>query len=258
MKFNHLYVVVDSSTFLAIKNELTKTQFANIDKGLPRFAPPDSNSNRMYIRGRQTYLEIMSSNNAYNEPEGKIGLGFSFDTRLPFNADISERTATKDCPEFKEHDAHYTFNDSKILWYKAYYTERQSNLPTWYAFYHPEFLNTVFSKGTDIYNRETFLEAGYSAEKPFTDIAAIELACNPEDYIAITNEWKCLGIQASSVSEEEERYMIDRVELVLRRIDNGNSSISRIKLAAKNERLENKHIGKVQLIGDPTGLSMIF
>ncbi|QDZ63036.1 hypothetical protein EVD20_10785 [Elizabethkingia bruuniana] len=80
LKVNHIYVVVDSTTFNALKQSNELNTLANQDKGLPNFLPLDNSATTIYMRFKSTYLEIMGPENRFKEKIGSIGIGFSWDT----------------------------------------------------------------------------------------------------------------------------------------------------------------------------------
>ena len=258
VKFNHIYFVVDSATFQEIRNEFSNRQFANLDQGMPTFTPLDSNTTTIYMRGKHTYLEIMSPKNKFNELIGRIGIGFSFDTKSPLTTDIKSKIKSIGCLELEEYSYSWKFDDTEMLWFKSYYVQRTSDVATWYAFYNPDFLSKLFSKEINQYHRQSFLEYSYDPNKSFTDITAIELECNPIDYAMITNEWHCFGIEPDFSSETKKIFIIDKVSFTLTLKNIENSRLRKITLASKDEQKENKSIGKLKLKGEPAGLSIIF
>jgi len=82
---DHLYVVVDSVTYARLtKDNQWQNNYADLDLGLPDFAPINDHSSTCYIRGHQHYIEILSPKNKYNEPIGKSGIGFSLQNNTCF------------------------------------------------------------------------------------------------------------------------------------------------------------------------------
>jgi hypothetical protein len=73
---NHLHVVLDQPTFEAVRaSKFLPTEFAAVDTGLPRFGPVTADSQSIYLRGEQTYLELFGPENPFGEPVGKEGIG---------------------------------------------------------------------------------------------------------------------------------------------------------------------------------------
>jgi hypothetical protein len=81
VKFNHLYIVLDQATFESIRqSEFVTHQLAASDQGFPKFEPVDDQCQAIYLRGQDTYLELFGPQNKFNEPVGKIGLGWSVES----------------------------------------------------------------------------------------------------------------------------------------------------------------------------------
>lgn len=58
---NHLYVVLDAETYAALRaSPFLLEEFAAVDAGLPRFLPVGPDTDVLYIRGSETYLELMA------------------------------------------------------------------------------------------------------------------------------------------------------------------------------------------------------
>jgi len=95
LKFNHIYVVIDSTSFNKIKTDKEFFALANIDSGMPNFDKIDSTSTTLYLRGKSTYIEIMGPNNKFNEKVGSIGIGFSWDTNDISHNDFSKKIHNK-------------------------------------------------------------------------------------------------------------------------------------------------------------------
>ena len=158
LKVNHIYVVVDSTTFNALKQSNELNTLANQDKGLPNFLPVDNSATTIYMRFRSTYLEIMGPENRFKEKIGSVGIGFSWDT---FNSTLD--TVQKSIQEFKDlrfqkSEANWSFGNKEILWYSFFYSDLKGSIATWYAIYNPVFLNYLFNINYSGFKREDFLK----------------------------------------------------------------------------------------------------
>ena len=76
---NHVSIVLDDVTFRGIaKSAFMTKKFANADAGLPKFVLPNDTSGLLYIRGKNTYVEIINANSLINAwKPGDINIAFS-------------------------------------------------------------------------------------------------------------------------------------------------------------------------------------
>lgn len=197
LNFDHLYVVLDSSSYERLtRDSLWRTSYAAIDKGLPHFEPIDENSTSGYLRGHRHYIEILGPDNAYGEPVGKSGIGFLLDNgEEHFHLGVEPRLKTKEHPVLNGSETvDVALRGQNETWFKAFYTKGpKTKLPTWYAFYNPVFLDSLYKKEHSQYSREAFLRKGYAKERLFNGIASIEMVCTPQDYSRIGQEMRHLG-----------------------------------------------------------------
>ncbi|WP_152537360.1 DUF5829 family protein [Aquimarina pacifica] len=195
---DHLYLVVDSITYSRLTGDNQwKDMYGSLDFGLPDFAPVNNHSaTTCYLRGHQHYIEILSPKNSYNEPVGKSGIGFSLkndDTH--FHLGVEPKLKTKKSQFFNANETvHMSFDGHQHTWFKAFYTPSPgTSVHTWYGFYNPVFLDSLYGKHHSSYSREAFLESIYKDQKLFNGIKEIQLICTLNDYARITRELHDLG-----------------------------------------------------------------
>ncbi|KAA1247903.1 DUF5829 family protein [Aquimarina sp. RZ0] len=193
---DHLYVVVDSITYakLTTDNQLKKT-YASLDLGLPNFAPINNHATTCFLRGYQHYIEILGPNNKYNEPIGKSGIGFSLkDNDKHFHlGEQPELKIENDSFLYANETVKMPFGDHQHTWFKAFYTPSPgTSLHTWYGYYNPAFLDSLYGKHYPSYSREAFLQNTYENQKLFHGIKEIYLSCTPDDYSRIAQELRYL------------------------------------------------------------------
>jgi len=217
--FDHLYVVVDSITYESLTNNKNwKNTYANLDTGLPNFAPIKSNTSTCYLRGYQHSIEILSPNNTYNEPVGKSGIGFLLkNSGEHFHLGVKPKLGKKnDFLLNATETVKMPLNGKERTWFKAFYTSSQGTaLHTWYSFYNPNFLNYLNGKNHLSYSREVFLESTYEAEKLFHSVDTIRLACTPEDFRRIAQE---LGyLKCKLVKQDETVFTVSSgdIEIII-------------------------------------------
>ena len=79
--------------------------------------------------------------------------------------------------------------DYKETWFKAFYTPSPGTaLHTWYAFYNPIFLDSLYGTHHISYSRKDFLKSSYADQKLFNGIKEIHLSCTLHDYQRIAKE----------------------------------------------------------------------
>jgi hypothetical protein len=139
---NHLYVVVDAETFAAIRDsgELARL-LGRTDGGLPDYAPPAPDADRVFFRGRETYLEIFAPENRFGEPVGKVGLALGHDDPAAFEA--LESAWREVCPAgVRRTPVAYQGIAPPVPWYDAVQCDETAggdHLAVWAMVYLPQF-----------------------------------------------------------------------------------------------------------------------
>ena len=146
LKFNHFYLVVDSITFNGLKSSKLLESMINLDAGLPDFQPIDSTTSTIYLRGKNTYIEIMGPNNRFKEEVGSIGLGYSWDSSSPNDTLFESRIKSNSDLEFKNYNVSRKFDGKEVSWFSAYYSNLEGQIATWFAFYNTDFLTSLNHK----------------------------------------------------------------------------------------------------------------
>lgn len=184
--FDHLYVVVDSTTYASITQDSKwKNKYATLDNGLPDFAPAVKESSSCYLRGHQHSIEILDSDNIYNEPVGKSGIGFSLKNKGEhFHLGVKPKLReVKDSLLYATSTVKMPVDGEEYTWFKAFYKpSKGTGLHTWYGFYNPNFLDHLKGEEHAFYSRKTFLESSYADHKLFNSIEAIQLKCTKDDF----------------------------------------------------------------------------
>ncbi len=76
---NHVTIAVDDVTFKGIvKSSFMTKKFANIDAGLPKSSLPVDTSAVLYLRGKNTYIEIRNAKYS-GDKEGQACISFSLE-----------------------------------------------------------------------------------------------------------------------------------------------------------------------------------
>ena len=207
--FNHLYVVVDSTTYANLtQNKNWQDNYASLDEGLPDFSHIHDNSSTFYLRGHEHYIEILGPNNTYNEPVGKSGIGFSLKNKGEhFHLGVQPKIRTVKDSILKAHEIiSMPLNTGKQTWFKAFYTPSSGTaLHTWYGFYNPAFLDSLYKKNHEVYSRKVFLDSAYTKHKLFNGIKEIHLSCTSIDFKRIVQELVALD---SKILKKDENTLI--------------------------------------------------
>lgn len=259
LKVNHIYVVVDSTTFNALKRSNELSTLANQDKGLPNFLPVDNSATTIYMRFKSTYLEIMGPENRFKEKIGSIGIGFSWDT---FNSTLD--TVQKSIQEskdliFQKSEANWSFGGKEILWYSFFYSDLKGDIATWYAIYNPVFLNYLFNINYSEFKREDFLKKVFDQNKKIIDLSGIVINANANDFYKMIKEFKALNIKIKKQKPELVIYKLDSVTIELRLAERRYSMIKELRFLRKDKGRVAIDLGKIYIKSSNNNqISMMF
>ncbi len=210
LSLNHLYRVIDSGTYALLRDNKLLEEFCGVDAGLPVFVKPDSTTSILYIRGKDSYVELMSPYNKFHVPAHHSGIGFSWDS-LPFSTKLSDIVGEDSSAAYSRSTAHVTINNTKEAWYDAYYrADSITSLFTWYAIYNPGMLDKLFPDSTHFYyTRSAMLKSAYRPEKLIKNIYSIDLHCTPHDYHRIAQELELFVGKARQTGKRRKVYDIN-------------------------------------------------
>ncbi|MCL1666073.1 DUF5829 family protein [Elizabethkingia ursingii] len=259
LKVNHIYVVVDSTTFNALKQSNELSTLANQDKGLPNFLPVDNSATTIYMRFKSTYLEIMGPENRFKEKIGSIGIGFSWDT---FNSTLD--TVQKSIQKskdliFQKSEANWSFGGKEILWYSFFYSDLKGDIATWYAIYNPVFLNYLFNINYSEFKREDFLKKVFDQNKKIIDLSGIVIDSNANDFNKITKEFKALNIKIEKQKPGLVIYKLDSVTIKLKLAERKDSMIKELRFRSKDKTRLNINLGNIRIKNSTSNqISMMF
>lgn len=259
LKVNHIYVVVDSTTFNALKQSNELNTLANQDKGLPNFLPLDNSATTIYMRFKSTYLEIMGPENRFKEKIGSIGIGFSWDT---FNStlDTVQKSIQKSKDlKFQKSEANWPFGGKEILWYTFFYSDFKGSIATWYAIYNPVFLNYLFNINYSDFKREDFLKKVFDQNKKIIDLSGIVINANANDFYKMIKEFKALNIKIKKQKPRLVIYKLDSVTIELKLTERRNSMIKELRFISKGETRLNINLGNIHIKNSTSNqISMTF
>lgn len=139
---NHVYVVLDAATFAAVRDSLPLSRLlGRADGGLPDYAPPGPDADRVFFRGRETYLELFAPENRFGEPVGKVGVALGYDAAD--DLDALEQAWRKSCPVgARRTPVRYRRAAPPVPWYESVQCDETAggdHLAVWAMVYRPEF-----------------------------------------------------------------------------------------------------------------------
>lgn len=139
---NHLYVVLDAETYAAVRDSRALAKIlGRTDGGLPDYAPPAPDADRVFFRGRTTYLEFFAPNNRFGEPVGKVGLALGHDDPQRFDA-LEQKWRASCGDKARRTPVEWRRSDPPVPWYDALQcddTAAGPDLALWAMVYRPEF-----------------------------------------------------------------------------------------------------------------------
>ena len=177
---NHLYVVLDQTTYdRVLGSAFLNEEFAAIDSGMPEFNRPDGSTRSIYLRGQKTYLELLSPNNVFKEPVGKVGFGFSVE-KTDRLGEVEKRLRAKKLEVGRIAQRWTKGAPNAVDWFQAVIAKASPDSPFvwWVSEFSPDFLKELYPKKFDLHgkvDRQSFLNPLYSDAKIFKDVESVTL-----------------------------------------------------------------------------------
>lgn len=233
---NHVAIVVDDVTFKGIvKSAFMTKKFANIDAGLPKFSAPNDTSYELFVRGKNTYVDIYSAKNPYGFKEGNMVVYFGVEQIN--GAKQLYDSLSKINPTATNYPASYVETDSLLLNGKKVANEYLLGLVTAapgqvlsYAVteYHPDIMQEVFRKNfkSKPIKRSDFLKKIYNVDKFLSDISEINLQLSKNESWLFVETLKQLNF---SVAEKNGSYTAKGNDIVIR-IKTAENSAPKLQL----------------------------
>jgi len=182
VKFNHLYVVLSQVDFDAVRtSDFLLTQFAASDQGFPKFLAVDGPCQSIYLRGRDTYIELFGPENKFGEPVGKIGVGWTVEK--VGELDVLQGLLTKDSPDsFTRVLNQWDFDreGAAVNWYHSLFRKQSStfNAVWWFTETHVDFIPALYpdkSADGDRISRQDFLASRYDATRVLKNVTNLTI-----------------------------------------------------------------------------------
>lgn len=200
---NHFYVVLDEVTFAALRDsEELRTKFAVIDTGLPKFAPAQPDSQRLYMRGQSTYMEFLGPRNPFNEPIGKVGIALGVD-ELVLMDDIKRAWSEALGSDARRHRVEWKRAEPPVPWYDVIQhpsTAENSQVVLWTSGYLPQFLPWLYPHRSARENgvaRADFLAPQFKPDRLLRDVTGLTIALPAQLRDQIAKQLQALGYSKS-------------------------------------------------------------
>lgn len=228
---NHIYVVLDAATYAAFRDSREVADLlGRSDGGLPDYAPPASGADRIFFRGRQTYLELFAPGNRFGEPVGKVGVALGYD--LPGRFEALEQKWRDTCgDEARRSQVSYQRIQPPVPWYEALQcdgTAAGAELAVWAMVYQPEFYQWQ-SGGRPHPRRRTarrdILKARAAAGQGKFDITALALEVRAPLYARLVQQFEAAGFARHDLPGGT-RLRGDGWELLLRPVGEAPARVS--------------------------------
>lgn len=228
---NHFYVVLDEETFSAARSsEFFQEELAVVDTGLPGFSAPDSSSSRFYVRGRNTYMELLGPQNPFAEPVRKIGIALGVDELAELDS-VQRAWSEHLGGKVERTRVQWTKSPKPVPWYDAVEHARTNSNPhavLWAAAYLPEFLPWLYPQRSVRRNsvaRADFLAPRFAPDRLFEDVIGLVIAVPAELRLEIARQLEVLGYERRETKDA----------LVL---EGGGWKLTLVEAAAEHSRLQ--------------------
>ena len=203
---NHVYIVLDQKTFDALSASLVVAHtLGRSDDGLPDYAPPPAATDRIFLRGKQTYLEVFAPKNRFGEPVGKVGIALGEDRRSDLEK-LALRWRGWCGIGLRQDDVVWTRRSPPIPWYTSVQCDETTTgdrLALWAMTYRPEFARWQQAAGT---GRAAILAPRAASGQGLFDITAVTLDLPPYLHRRVVAQLTRAGMAA--------RKRTDRVDLI--------------------------------------------
>jgi hypothetical protein len=233
---NHLYVVLDAETFAALRDSPWVEQvLATPDAGLPDFHKPTGDSDRLFIRGRNSYLEFFAPDNRFGEPVGKVGIALGLDAASDLKA-LEQAWRGAYGADVRHTEVKFSRTDPPVPWYDAVQVDATSNnthLVVWAMTYKPGFVAWLSGDaGTDARIRRIDVLAGrWRDGQNFEDIVGLSLAVPRPLYERLVEQFRKAGMQRDD-SAGTTRLDGDGWYLLIQPLESDASRLNYIELRA--------------------------
>lgn len=200
VKFNHFYIVLSQADLEAVRSsDFLLNQFAASDQGFPKFLAVDGQCQSIYLRGRDTYIELLGPENKFGEPVGKIGVGWTVEK--VGELDVLQGLLTKDSPDiFTRVLNQWDFDreGAAVNWYHSLFRNQPSTSDAvwWFSETHVDFIPALYphkSADGDGISRRDFLESRYDAARILKNVTSLTIQLPSEAARNLRNDLDQVG-----------------------------------------------------------------
>ena len=200
VKFNHLYVVLSQADFEAVRtSDFLLSQLSASDQGFPKFLPVDGQTQSIYLRGRDTYIELFGPDNKFGEPVGKVGVGWSVEK--VGELDVVQNLLAKDSlVSFTRVLNQWDFDreGAAVNWYHSLFRNQPSSSDAvwWFSETHVDFIPALYphdSGDRERISRRDFLEARFEASRLLKNVTNITIELPMEAARNLRSDLEALG-----------------------------------------------------------------
>jgi len=167
------------------------------DTGLPAYSPPADDTDRFFLRGRQTYLEFFAPGNRFNEPVGKVGIVIAAD-----NADGFRRIETgwrRACAtDLARETVNWTQVTPAVPWYDLLYCKTDSGAAApsiWAMLYRREFGQWLTGRP------RTDRQAMLASRRGRFDVRGLTVGVTRTLYPSIVSQLSAGGLRRHAIDE---------------------------------------------------------
>ncbi|WP_294292184.1 DUF5829 family protein [uncultured Sphingomonas sp.] len=240
---NHVYVVLDQATFDAMRDDPRVTELLGpSDAGLPDHAPPRPDADRIFLRGRTTYLEVFAPKNRFEEPVGKVGIAIAEDRPREFEQ-LARRWRIHCATSFYRTAVAWTRSQPQIPWYDSIQCDEtavRNDLSIWAMIYKPAFGR--WHTGSPTTSRRTILAPRRTAGQGRFDLTGLDLSIPAADQRRIAQQLTAAGLRPE--------YRGDRIVLrgggwsiTLRSANTTSAAITTIRMRVRTTQKSTLRLG---------------
>ena len=199
----HFYAVLDAQTFSALaQNPFLMEEFASVDAGLPGFETPTREDSALYIRGKDTYLELFGPENPLGAPIGQVGIGLGVDDPGRFS-ELEDVWRASFAGSLVRSRKDWSAGTERIAWREVLGSADTLSGPDLVlraGMYAPEFLPWLYPDRSENENgiaRADFLEPLFAPDRLLENVTGLVLALEPETRGELARQLEAIGYEST-------------------------------------------------------------
>ena len=196
---DHFYVVLDQPTYDAVRaSGFVTEELAAVDGGLTHAGTPLPRASSLYVRGRDTYLELLGPNNRTGAPAGSCGLALASDE--PGALAKLEPRLRRLVPGLERRTVPLDAGERPIPWYDLLVVAEAGawRLAWWVTQYRPEFMQAILH--TASISRRSYLARLYDPHRLLDNVVELTLALTPREAKPFCAELRALGFRETNAA----------------------------------------------------------